>query len=54
MTTFTSTEDVPTGWRRWWAIESARVGTDWRGLISLHFEICNRLQAISSAWASSS
>jgi hypothetical protein len=41
------------GWRRWWTVESARVGSDWRSLISLHFEICNRLQASSSAWSRS-
>jgi hypothetical protein len=41
------------GWHRRWRIESARSGSDWRSLINLHFEICNRLQAISSSWASS-
>jgi hypothetical protein len=37
----------------WWRAESERIGTDWRGLISLHFQICNRLQAASSLWCSS-
>jgi hypothetical protein len=48
--TVTSTGTDPAGWRRWWRIESARSGSDWRSLINLHFEICNRLQAISSSW----
>jgi hypothetical protein len=38
--------------REWWADESVRVGTNWQSLISLHFAICNRLQA-SSSWRSS-
>ncbi len=37
-------------WHAWWADESERVGTDWQSLISLHFAICNRLQASSSWW----
>jgi hypothetical protein len=49
MTTFTSTGDVLAGLRRWWAIESARVGSDWRSVLSLHFEISDRLRA-SSSW----
>jgi hypothetical protein len=40
-------------WREWWRAESRQLGTDWRGLISLHLEICNRLQAASSLWRSS-
>jgi hypothetical protein len=31
--------------RHYWAAESIRVGTNWRGLIGLHFDISNRLQA---------
>jgi len=33
------------GWRRYWAAVSNRAGSDWPSLISLHFDICNRLQA---------
>jgi hypothetical protein len=51
--TTSSTGTNPDGWRRWWAVQSQLDGTDWRGLISLHFDICTRLQAISSSWASS-
>jgi hypothetical protein len=49
-TTTPSTGTDPAGWRQWWAVQSRLDGTDWRSLIGLHFEICNRLQAISSSW----
>jgi hypothetical protein len=38
-----------TDWRAWWATEAERIGSNWQSLISLHFAICNRLQA-SSSW----
>jgi hypothetical protein len=41
--------------QQWWAIESARIGTDWPGILKLHFEICDRLRAAhSSMWVLSS
>jgi hypothetical protein len=52
--TASSTGTNPDGWRQWWNIEAKRVGSDWRSLISLHFDICTRLQAISSSWGLSS
>jgi hypothetical protein len=39
--------------RAWWATEAERIGSNWQSLISLHFAICNRLQAASSSWRSS-
>jgi hypothetical protein len=53
-TTFSSTGTNPDGWRRWWATEADRIGTNWRSLIELHFEICTRLRASSSSWGLSS
>jgi hypothetical protein len=40
-------------WREWWREESGRVGSDWQSIIALHFQICARLRAESSSWASS-
>jgi hypothetical protein len=40
------------GSREFWAAESERIGTNWRGLFDLHVAIVNRLQAASSAWGS--
>jgi hypothetical protein len=48
-----STGTSPAEWRAWWAAETDRIGTNWRGLINLHFETCRRLQAISSLRRSS-
>jgi len=49
MTTFTSTGTNPDGWREYWRVH----GANWRSLIELHFEICDRLRASSSLWCSS-
>jgi hypothetical protein len=49
--TLSSTGTNPDGWRRWWAIEAERVGTNWRSLLSLHLEICDHLRAASSSWS---
>lgn len=38
------------GWRAFWQAEAEANGFDWRGLVGLHFDVCNRLQA---AWVSS-
>jgi hypothetical protein len=43
--TLPSTGSSPSDWRHYWAAESIRLGTNWRGLIGLHFDMCNRLQA---------
>jgi hypothetical protein len=48
VTIFPSTANA----REFWRAESARIGSNWKSLIQLHFEICNRLQA-SSSWGSS-
>jgi hypothetical protein len=37
-------------WRAFWRVH----GTTWRGVIDLHFEICDRLRAASSSWRRSS
>jgi hypothetical protein len=47
-----STGTNPEGWRRYWAGESERIGTNWRSVIELHLAIVSRLQA-SSSWCSS-
>jgi hypothetical protein len=52
-TTVTSTGTDPDGWRRWWAAEAVRTGTNWRSLLIFHFEISDRLRA-SSSWGHSS
>jgi hypothetical protein len=43
-TIITSTTD----WRAYWQ----RQGVDWRSVIKLHVEICDRLRASSSWWSS--
>jgi hypothetical protein len=48
----TVTAPSTTDWRQWWEVEAGTNGTDWQSLISLHFALCNRLQA-SSSWRSS-
>jgi hypothetical protein len=45
-----STGTDAAGWRRFWADESIRVGTNWRSLLSL-LEICDHLRAASSSWS---
>jgi hypothetical protein len=35
-------------WREYWR----RQGVDWRSVIKLHVEICDRLRASSSWWSS--
>jgi len=48
-----STGTCPADWRRWWASESIRIGTNWRCLSELHWQIVERLRANSSSlWAS--
>jgi hypothetical protein len=51
--TLPSTGTDAAGWRRFWADESIRVGTNWRSLLSLHLEICDHLRAASSSWCRS-
>jgi hypothetical protein len=48
-----STGNDPDGWRQWWAVESARAGSNWRSIFELHCEIIDRLRS-SALWASSS
>jgi hypothetical protein len=43
--TIASTGTDPHSWRAWWSAEAEAGGTNWRGLIGLHFDVCNRLQA---------
>jgi hypothetical protein len=45
-----STGSCSADWRRWWAAEAERIGTNRRSLIELHFQICDRLRASSSSW----
>jgi hypothetical protein len=40
-----STGSSPSDSRHYWGDESMRDGSNWQGLIGLHFDICNRLQA---------
>jgi hypothetical protein len=35
-------------WRRYWAIESVRCGSDWQSLISTHLDIADLLRRVSS------
>jgi hypothetical protein len=42
--TIPSTGTNPDGWRCWWTIESARVGSDWRSLLDQHQDVINRLR----------
>jgi hypothetical protein len=51
--TVTSTGDVAASLRRWWSDEASRAGSDWRSVLSLHFEISDRLRASFSSWSSS-
>jgi hypothetical protein len=43
-TTAPSTGTDPDGWRQWWAVESARIGSDWRSLLDQHQEVLKRLR----------
>jgi hypothetical protein len=44
-----STGTDPAGWRRWWADESVRVGTDWPSVLGLHLSIADALIAGASS-----
>jgi len=37
------TAQAPSRNRQWWQAEAARVGSDWRGVISLHWSVFRRL-----------
>jgi hypothetical protein len=39
--------------REWWREESVRAGSAWQSISALHFQICDRIRAGSSSWASS-
>jgi len=51
--TIPSTGIDPTGWHRWWHLESARVGTDWRSLLDAASAALSRLHAMHLSGASS-
>jgi hypothetical protein len=47
--TITSTGTDPDGWRRWWADEAIRVGTDWPSIINAHLTIVDQLRDADDA-----
>jgi hypothetical protein len=47
--TVVSTGDNPADWRRWWAVESDRVGSDWPSVIGLHLTIVDQLRDADDA-----
>jgi hypothetical protein len=49
--TANSTGTCPAEWRAWWLAEAERSGSDWRSLITIHLEVCDRLRASSSRWS---
>jgi hypothetical protein len=44
----TSTGTRPSDWRRWWAAESERTGTDWKSLLAADAAL-SRLRAVHGA-----
>jgi hypothetical protein len=40
------------GWRRWWAAEAERTGSDWRSLMEVTDQVVGRLRA-QHVWVSS-
>jgi hypothetical protein len=42
-----STGRSPADWRRWWAEESARTGSDWPSVLGLHLSITDSLRRSS-------
>jgi hypothetical protein len=45
----TSTGTRPSDWRRWWAAESERTGTDWKSLLAAADAALSRLRAVHGA-----
>jgi hypothetical protein len=45
--TTNSTGTDPAGWRRWWAIEAERIGTDWPSVLRFHLNIVDSLRSSS-------
>jgi hypothetical protein len=45
----TSTGTRPRDWRRWWAAESERTGTNWKSLLTAADAALSRLRAIHGA-----